>query len=193
MSTTQPQPAYPYAPPPPQSTRKHRRSPYDRPSPPPQNSGSPSPALDCSGGVATPPVGTQQRNSPPPPQHPHPQQHHYPAPSPYDMSSRRQRATRTTRPAPPRVSLQAFHTVSHPPSVYSVRASPPSVLAYPHLASPGLPALALAAGRKGLGHNARLHWGGLLGRSHKRETGTRMRSDACAAETGAGAGGFAEE
>jgi hypothetical protein len=105
MSTTQPQPAYPYAPPaaPP---AKHRRSPYDRPapqraSPPPiatlpTHSGSPSPSaassLNDRSGVSTPPVPAtangngnsvsapvQRRASPPPPHHP---AHHYPA---YDM------------------------------------------------------------------------------------------------------------
>ncbi|KAF7375799.1 hypothetical protein MSAN_00469600 [Mycena sanguinolenta] len=88
MSTTQPQPAYPYAPPPAPAS-KARRSPYDRrASPPPiatlpTHSGSPSPSaassLNDRSAVSTPPVGASvsapaPRRSPPP-------QHH----QPYEM------------------------------------------------------------------------------------------------------------
>ncbi|KAJ7758699.1 hypothetical protein B0H16DRAFT_1535379 [Mycena metata] len=110
-TTTQPQPAYSYAPPP-APPSKQRRSPYERPannnrasSPPPITTlpGSPSPP-DRSA-VSTPPAQQQQQQQPPPPPH------HY---ATYDMQ-RYPPGTYMYAPPPPQYAHPHPHDQRYDP------------------------------------------------------------------------------
>ncbi|KAJ6488793.1 hypothetical protein C8R45DRAFT_247531 [Mycena sanguinolenta] len=129
MSTSQPQPAYPYAPPPVPAS-KARRSPYDRrASPPPiatlpTHSGSPSPSaassLNDRSAVSTPPVGASvsapgPRRSPPP-------QHH----QPYEMPRGYPGGYMYAPPPPPPAHAHAHQHHGYAPHPHDERYAHPA-------------------------------------------------------------------